>query len=243
MDEGRVAPEVKKNVLSCRRGRASMNATLHGALLAAAVALVACKPSEPSAAYLAACEGQPLRTVASRNQAMEDGYDIDRQYDCVTKLSATAVARRNGQWRAEHSPTVMAVQQEKVDRFKAESKMRDAMRARAEAHAVAVREQRRAEDNAAAVTNVEVNAATAEQLAKLHWLDAEVARQILAERPKRRFDSWTDMVRRVDGLSTVETAMRASAFGLTVNGSSLEGAEPASSIARYMRRWRVDARN
>jgi DNA uptake protein ComE-like DNA-binding protein len=218
-----------------------MNATLHASLLVAAVALVACKPSELSAAYLAVCEGQPLRTGAHRHQAIENGYEINRQYDCVTKRSATAVAAQNAQWAAEHTPTVMAARRAEVDRHNAESKLRDAMRAQAEVHAVAVREQRRVEDKAAVIEQVEVNTATAAQLAKLEWLDAEVARQIVAERMKRRFDNWTDMVKRVDGLSTVETGMRASAFGLTVNGSSLKGAEPASSMARYMRRWRVQA--
>jgi hypothetical protein len=47
------------------------------------------------------------------------------------------------------------------------------------------------------------------------------------------------VVRRVVGLSAAETAVRASAFGLTVNGRSLEGAELDSDMARYARdKWR-----
>lgn len=236
MDDGRCYGS-EGNGLQYRRGYATTRTTLRTAILIATVALISCKPAAPSAAYLAVCEGGPLRTTAHRNQAMEDGYDINRQYDCVTKQSATAVATAKAQWAAKNTPEPIAARQAEADRSSAENNLRNAMRAQIEARAVAAREKRRAEDSAPGIVTTEVNTATAEQLAGLQWLGAEVAQQIVTERTKRRFDSWNDLVHRVEGLSTVETGMRASAFGLTVNGSSLKGAEPASSMARYMRRW------
>lgn len=52
------------------------------------------KKMEDSAAYQAACQGPPLRTVELRNKAMEDGYDINRQYNCTDKASFVAENER-----------------------------------------------------------------------------------------------------------------------------------------------------
>lgn len=189
-------------------------------LLIATVAAVACKPSQPSADYLAVCEGQPLRTVERRNQAMEDGYEIDRRYDCITKHSA-------------NTPEA------EFERRVSESKIRLEAQAKAEVVARAERVRQWAAAEATPIENVEINSATELQLADLQVLSADVVHQIVEERTRARFKGWDDVVRRVVGLSAAETAVRASAFGLTVNGLSLEGAESDSAIARYARaKWR-----
>ncbi|WP_252152130.1 hypothetical protein [Acinetobacter venetianus] len=39
-----------------------------------------------SAEYQEACHGEPLTTVAQRNQALEDGFVINQQFKCIEKL-------------------------------------------------------------------------------------------------------------------------------------------------------------
>lgn len=203
------------------------------------VAAAACKPSQPSADYLAVCEGPPLRTVERRQQAMQDGYEIDRRYDCTTKRSAKMLAEQKAQWVAANTPEAKAARQAEFDRQAAEGKVRLEAQAKAEAEARAERERRAAAAEAVPVEAVEINSATESQLASLQGLGADVAQQIVVERAKGSFKGWDDVVRRVAGLSAAETAVRASAFGLTVNGRSLEGAEPDSAMARYARdKWR-----
>lgn len=208
-------------------------------LLIVAVAAVACKPSQPSAEYLSVCEGPPLITVERREQAMQDGYEIDRRYDCITKRSAKALAEQKAQWEAANTPEAKAARQAEFDRRAVESKIRFEALAKAAAEARAERERQWAEAEAAPIKAVEINSATELKLASMQGLSDEVAHQIVVERTKGRFKGWGDVVRRVVGLSAAETAVRASAFGLTVNGRSLEGAEPNSAMARYARdKWR-----
>ncbi len=49
--------------------------------------MTACSPPAPDTAQQAACAGPPLRTIEERNQAMEDGYEINRLFDCIDKKS------------------------------------------------------------------------------------------------------------------------------------------------------------
>lgn len=212
-----------------------MYATFRVSILAAAVAAVACNPSQPSADYLAACEGSPLRTLERRNQAMEDGYEIDRRYDCTTKQSAKSLAEQKAKWEAANTPEAKAARQAEFERRAAEGKINDAAHAKAEAEARAEREQRRVVAEAAPIEAVEINSATELQLTGLQGLGVDTVNQIVVERTKGRFMGWGDVVRRVVGLGAAETAVRASAFGLTVNGRSLEGAEPESAMAKYVR--------
>ncbi len=48
----------------------------------------------------AACESGALRTAQARNQAMEDGYNINRQYDCIDKASFQAAQTQKKAWQA-----------------------------------------------------------------------------------------------------------------------------------------------
>src|SRR5262245_35411546 len=97
-----------------------MRTILRAFLLIAVVAAAACKPSQPSADYLADCEGPPLRTVERRSQAMQDGYEIDRGYDCITKRSAKALAEQKAQREAANTPEAKAARQAAFDRGAAE---------------------------------------------------------------------------------------------------------------------------
>lgn len=209
-------------------------------LLIAAFAAVACKPSQPTADYLAVCEGQPLRNdIVRRNQAIEDGYEIDRRYDCITKQSAKILAEQKSAWEAANTPEAKAARRAEFERRVSESKIRLEAQAKDRAEARAERERKWAAAEATPIENVEINSATELQLAGLQGLSAHVVHQIVEERTKARFKDWDDVFRRVVGLSAAETAARASAFGLTVNGRSLEGAEPDSAIARHAReKWR-----
>jgi DNA uptake protein ComE-like DNA-binding protein len=207
--------------------------------LAALLALTACKPPEPSAEYRATCEGPPLRTVEKRNKAMEDGYEVDPRYDCISKRSSVAMAEQKARWEAANTPEAKAARQAEWDRKAAEGRERLAAEAKTAAEARAQREREWAAAEQAGVTSVEISSASQAQLASIPGMSAEVAQQIVTERAKAPFTGWDDVVRRVVGLSAAETAARASAFGLTVNGQSLEGAEPSSPIGRFAReKWR-----
>ncbi|WP_132038622.1 hypothetical protein [Iodobacter fluviatilis] len=167
---------------------------------------------------------------------MEDGYEIDRRYNCITKQSAKVLAEQKALWEAANTPEAKAARQAEFERRVSESKI--SLEAKAEAEARTERERQWTAAEAAPIETVEINSATELQLAGLQGLSADVAHQILEERTKARFKGWDDVVRRVTGLSAAETAVRASAFGLTVNGRSLDSAEPDSSMARYAReKW------
>lgn len=212
-----------------------MKAIPRASLLLTIAALAACEPSQPSAEYLAVCEGQPLGSAERRNQALEDGYDIDRQFDCITKQSARLLAEQEAQRRAANTPEAKAAREAEFARRAQEDRVAREAQMQAAAEARAERERQLLAAIKAPVESVEINSATEAQLANLQGLGANVARNIVAERAKARFTGWGDVVRRITGLSAAETAVRASAFGLTVNGLSLEGAEPDSLTAQQMR--------
>ena len=49
-----------------------------------------------------ACAGPPLRTVEARNAAMEAGYTINRQYDCIDQASFASINREKAAWQSGH---------------------------------------------------------------------------------------------------------------------------------------------
>lgn len=51
----------------------------------------------------AVCAGPPLRSVEAREEAMIKGYDIDRRYDCISKVSYAQVAEAEAKWQAAHA--------------------------------------------------------------------------------------------------------------------------------------------
>lgn len=77
--------------------------TVLGFLLGAVVVTVGVvqrNARTPSPEMAAACEGGALRDVQARQQALEDGYDINRQYDCIDKASFQAVQAQKKAWLA-----------------------------------------------------------------------------------------------------------------------------------------------
>ena len=91
-------------------------------LVAASLCLIVfgCSRNESlSAEYQEACHGEPLTTVAQRNQALEDGFVINQQFKCIDKASYLAMQEAEAQGIAARSPEALA-------RKKAEAEARDA---------------------------------------------------------------------------------------------------------------------
>lgn len=196
------------------------------ALLSGLLAAGCSRPSEEStAAYQAACHGAPLRDIELRNKAMEDGYAINPRYHCIDKASFIEINEQRARWQAANTPEAIAA--------------RDAQLAEEHARYLEQRtREREAAQNsipqpppAVVLRSVDVNAATEAEIASVISVGPQVAAQVVAERNKRRFDDWPDLVNRVIGLSAAQPAVYASTCGLTVNGRSLDGAPPDAAMA------------
>ena len=182
------------------------------------------KSSESQAAYEAACHGAPLGNAMARNQAMEDGYNTNRIYDCIDKASYVAVNEQAAKWKAANTPEALA-------KRAAESAEQ---RARAdEARARKAAEEPKPADSPFEIKlpNVNVNTATEAELASVISIGPDVAAQIISARNTRRFADWADLIHRVVGLSAAQTAAYASFCGLNVDGKSLDGAPPDAIMA------------
>jgi DNA uptake protein ComE-like DNA-binding protein len=190
-----------------------------------AMLLASCSPAPDTSAYQAVCHGPPLGTVEQRNQAMEDGYEVNRRYDCITAASYAAVTAQQARWQAAHTPAALAQRE-------AESA---AQRRQAAARRVAAAAARASAAQAApAVVDlrmVDVNTAPEAEIANVITVGPLVAAEIIAARNQRRFRDWEDLTHRVVGLSAAQPAVYASLCGLTVDGRSLEGAPPNPAIA------------
>jgi DNA uptake protein ComE-like DNA-binding protein len=194
-------------------------------LMSLMVASCSKKMEESSAAYQAACQSPPLRTVELRNKAMEDGYGINRQYDCIDKASFVAVNEQRAQWEAANTPEAIAKRE-------AEFAEKRARYAEQRAREAAAEESSTTEALPNVVLrNTDVNTATEADIANVISVGPEVAAQIIGERNKRRFNDWADLVNRVIGLSAAQTAVYASICGLNVDGKSLDGAPPNAAMA------------
>lgn len=201
-----------------------------------------CAPAlEDTPDYRAACEGPPLRSVERCEQAMQDGYAINRRYDCIDKASFAAVNEQAAKWKAANTPEAIArraaefAQQKQRD--DAERRTRDAAQQEAE---------RQAAENEPAIVlrHVDVNTAAQADIAGVISVGPEVAAQIVAARHERRFRDWADLVNRVAGLGAAQPAMFASVCGLNVNGKSLDGAPPdARMAAAIAKKFRTERRS
>ena len=197
-----------------------------------ALLLSACsQPIEETPAYQAACHGAPLRTLEKRNQAMEDGYSINRQFDCIDKASFAAVEEQRARWETANTPEAKA---KRAAEFAAQRERDRAERALREAEAAA--NQQPEELPRIVLPSVDVNTATEEEIARVISISANTAAQVIAERNKRPFRDWTDLVSRVLGLSQAQPAAFASICGLNVNGQSLEGAAPDPVVAAHIQK-------
>lgn len=213
-------------------GSGLMRSVAATVLVAAAVALhlTGCsKRIEESPAYQAACHGPPLGSSERRSQALEDGYLISRQFDCIEKDSFAEVARQQAEWKAANTPEAIA-------RRKAEFAQQRERYLAEQARRAAAEERRAAEPPAAIVLReIDVNTATEAEIAGVITVGPDVAAAIVQERDRRRFTDWEDLVGRVMGLRAAQLAFYASVCGLTVNGRSLEGAPPNPIIAAGLR--------
>ena len=75
------------------------------------LAVIGCSNMEEgdtSSAYHAACEGSPLRNIDERNNAIENGYTINRRYNCIDKFSFVAVKEQRDRWEAANTQEAKA---------------------------------------------------------------------------------------------------------------------------------------
>ena len=152
--------------------------------------------------------------MQQRNQALEDGYAISRRYDCIDKDSYRAVAEQQARWAAITRPRpVRSARRSSPSSAPATKAERGARRRRR--GSVRPKRRRRCPWSC----DVDANRASAAELAAVVSLDADVVAQIVAERQRRPFRDWSDLVSRVTGLSAAQPAVFASVCGLTVNGA------------------------
>lgn len=184
---------------------------------------------EETPEYLAACEGPPLRTVAKRVQAQEDGYDVNKQFDCIDKASFAAKAEAHAAYLAANTPEAIEEQRRKHEqdmvRYAEEWKRREAAEEQSRPHIRLAR--------------VDANTAPESDIAGIFAVGPEVAADIVSERAKRPFAGWDDLVSRVVGMSAAQSAFAASTCGLTVDGQSMRGApiDADTAAALYERRY------
>ena len=204
-----------------------------GVALAASLVLVACKPQR-SPEYLAACEGPPLGSAEKRQAAMEAGT-YNRRFDCIDKAALAQDKEQKARYAAANTPEARAQKEAEYKAGAEEARVRAAAREEEEKRIAAAAPKY-------VMRRVEINTATAEEIAYLPTLSAEVGARIVAERSKGRFKDWEDVVRRVAELSQAQSAAYASSSGLTVNGESLSGAPAderiAAAIAERFRRYK-----
>jgi DNA uptake protein ComE-like DNA-binding protein len=200
-------------------------ATLTAAVLGS-LALAACSERlEATAAYQSACQGPPLRTTEQRNQAMEDGYEINHRYECIDKASFLEAEEQKARQVAANTPAAITEREAEYARGRA-SYAAERERALAPAEAAAPQVLPEVE-----IRDIDVNTASEADIAAVISVGPTVAAQIMAERSKRRFRDWADLVHRVVGLGAALSAYDASTCGLTVDHASLEGAPPNAAMA------------
>lgn len=70
------------------------------------------KSVESSAEYQAACAGPPMGNVEKRNEAMENGYEINRKFDCIDRASFARVNRQSAAWNAANPGAAAAAKRD-----------------------------------------------------------------------------------------------------------------------------------
>jgi DNA uptake protein ComE-like DNA-binding protein len=194
------------------------------ALTALILLCAGCSPRiEDTAEYQAICHGPPLRNAAEHEKAQEDGYDINRRFDCITKDSYAAIQEGKARWETANTPEAKAKRQAELDEQHA--------RYMAEQQHEAAKPESEPPLPKVVLKPVDVNSASEADIAAVISIGPQLAAQIVAERDKHRFSNWSDLVARVVGLGAARPAAFASVCGLTVNGQSLDGAPPNADLA------------
>ncbi len=156
---------------------------------------------------------------------MEDGYDINRRYDCIDKASFLAAQEQKAQWAATHALEAIAQREAEYSRIRASYAVE-------QARAMAVAESAKPEAlPQVEIRDIDVNTASEADMAAVISVGPIIAAQIIAERRTRPFKDWADLVNRVTGLSAAVSAYDASTCGLTVDHVSLQGAPPNAVMA------------
>lgn len=179
---------------------------------------------ENSPAYQAACHGPPLRTIQRRDEAVEQGYEVNRHFDCIDKRSYAEIAKAKAKWQAANTPEAIAKQKAEREKLIAEEQARQA--ALAQEQEQSQQDQTTTAPEGFVLRNLDVNAATEEELASVTIVGPEIAAQIVEARNKAHFQDWPDLVNRVVGFQSARNALYASISGVNVNGQSLPGASP-----------------
>jgi DNA uptake protein ComE-like DNA-binding protein len=204
------------------RSIAILIATFSMSLMAASCSKTS-QTGESSAAYQAACEGAPLRTIEQRNKAMEDGDEINQLYNCIDKASFAAAKEARAKWEAANTPEALA--QRAAERAKKIAE-EDAQKA-----ATLESERLAPPPPPFVLRHVDVNRASESELANVPSVGRDVAAQIVQERKNGRFKDWADLVNRVIGIHSAQNAVFSSVSGLNVDGQSLTGAPPDAAMA------------
>jgi DNA uptake protein ComE-like DNA-binding protein len=185
------------------------------------LSLQACsKNIEESPEYQAACEGPVLQNVEQREKAQQDGYAINRQYDCIDKASFNEVAEQKAKWEAANTPQALAknVAEKAAERAKLAAQEQAQQRIASETPTPAV------PPSSFVLRAVDVNTASEAELAEVDGVGPALAAQIVRARKKGSFDDWADLGSRVPSLGASQSAALASVGGLNVDGQSLAGA-------------------
>lgn len=170
--------------------------------------------------YAQACHGRPLGGPAERNQAMEDGYEINLVHDCISRRSyeeMAAASAERGPGRA--NPGAQA-------RAAATMARPDVLGADPTAA-----EQSEDKSKAGMVKAVDANTGSRTELTDVSGLDSSLVEQILDKRSAGAFVNWDDLIKRVDGLGVANRAALVSAGGLRVNGQRYTGTPAAAPAA------------
>ncbi|MGN0857637.1 MAG: ComEA family DNA-binding protein [Stenotrophomonas sp.] len=176
-----------------------------------------------SQAYQQACHGEPLPDQQAIYQAEADGYRINSRYRCIDRQSWQEVQAAMARLEHARRPEVRARAEAAADAEHAQRLARIAARA-------AAREQAQVAVAPQVLQPVDANRGSREQLAAVCGVDHDGAEAIvLARQQGGPFTDWADLVHRVVPFSAAQSAVAASRCGLTVNGHSLAGAEPAAN--------------
>ncbi|MGR9014200.1 MAG: hypothetical protein ACU83U_11195 [Gammaproteobacteria bacterium] len=169
------------------------------------------------------------------------GYQIfNYHFDCIDKAAYIAMdenkAREKAAWKEAASLAVYTRKKQEEEKRMAESKRRQEESLRQLAEDEAQSQARMAALINGGVPPVDVNTATEAELAQVISFkrNLDVVAQIITERNKRPFDGWPDLVNRVVGLSSAQSAFYASVCGLNVKGESLQGAPANARLAAML---------
>ncbi|SHH57546.1 hypothetical protein [Massilia sp. CF038] len=186
--------------------------------------------------YAALCEGAPLKTVERRNQAMEDGYVVNKLHDCIEKASFKQVAEAKAKYQAEHTPAAQA-EAVRVEAARIAQAAREKETAELQAIAAQLQTPKPPTDEPPQIPfrRLDANTAAEADLANAFGLDAQIAADMVHERGKKKFTDWPDLINRVTAFGAARTAMFATLGGLNVNGLALPGPPPDASMVALAR--------